>query len=199
MESSSYPRTGVRLVHDLLSALEAERKERDEARQALENDATDLWRVTNAIRDVIANRDWVTEGRGSYEWDDDRYRDEARLAFDEVRTLIAGVQPPAARRFFEIVGHEPAPLQKLRERAEAAEASLEAVQRMAQTWRSEAEDCKGRGYLESWNTLHGCATALDLLMTHVDGSKVTRESPATAPTDLSNSERARPDAGETTG
>lgn len=102
-------------------------KERDDSRQALENDAADLWHVTNAIREVIVNRSWVTESRGSYEWDDDRYRDEARLAFDEVRELIAGVQHPAQRRFFEIVRHEPAPMAKMRTRADQAEADRDAL------------------------------------------------------------------------
>lgn len=134
MESSSYPRTieesarkwldahlhhsapqriGMKLVSDLLSVLEAEKKQLEAQKKRFI---------------------------------------EAKADFDEVRAYY--------------------------------EASLEAVQRMAQTWRTEAEDCKGRGYLESWNTLHGCANALDLLMTHVDGSRVTRRAPATAATDL---------------
>jgi hypothetical protein len=106
------------------AALAAVTAERDAARQALENDAADLWRVTNALKDVIASHSWVTEGRGSYEWDDDRYRDETRLAFDAVRALVADVQHPAQQRFHEVVGHEPAPMQRLRERAQQAEADV---------------------------------------------------------------------------
>lgn len=71
--------------------------------QALEADATDLWRVTNSIRDVIRARSWVTESRGSYEWDDQRYRDETRYAFNEVRKLIEDVQPPASKRFLTVM------------------------------------------------------------------------------------------------
>ena len=69
--------------------------------QALEADATGLWTVTNAIRKAIRGRDWVTQGRGPYEWDDDRYQEETHLAFEEILKLIEGVQEPAQRRFHD--------------------------------------------------------------------------------------------------
>uniref|UniRef100_A0A6M3KTE1 Uncharacterized protein n=1 Tax=viral metagenome TaxID=1070528 RepID=A0A6M3KTE1_9ZZZZ len=68
-------------------------------RKALEDDASDLWKVTNAIKKEIESREWIMEGRGSYAWDDDRYRDETRLAFEVVLELIKGVQHPAQLRF----------------------------------------------------------------------------------------------------
>ena len=67
--------------------------------QALIDDASDLWRVTNAIKGEIESREWILEGRGCYEWDDKRYKDEARLAFEAVLELIKGVQHPAQLRF----------------------------------------------------------------------------------------------------
>lgn len=73
-------------------------------RQALEDDAADLWRVTNAIKKEIAARDWILEGRGPYAWDDDRYRDEARQAFEAVLKLIQAVQHPAQLRFHAVLG-----------------------------------------------------------------------------------------------
>ncbi len=68
-------------------------------KQALEADASDLWRVTNAIKQEIAAREWIMEGRGCYAWDDDRYRDETRLVFEAVLKLISEVQHPAQLRF----------------------------------------------------------------------------------------------------
>jgi len=73
-------------------------------RAALEADAADLWKVTNAIKDAIQARRWVTDTRGSYAWDDQRYMDETRLAFEEVLAIIDTVQPPASKRYLEVMG-----------------------------------------------------------------------------------------------
>lgn len=82
-----------------------------ELEAALEADANDLWRVTNAIKKEIQARDWIMEGRGCYAWDDDRYRDETRFAFEAVLKLIAEVQHPAQKRFHntfnKTVSHDP--------------------------------------------------------------------------------------------
>lgn len=75
----------------------------DQLRRALEQDAMDLWKITNAIKDEIKSRQWITEGRGPYEWDDDRYREEAGLAFDAILDLIQKVQHPAQMRFHEVM------------------------------------------------------------------------------------------------
>ena len=71
--------------------------------QALQDDASDLWKVTNAIKKEIESRSWIMEGRGCYAWDDDRYRDETRLVFEAVLNLIKNVQHPAQLRFHGIV------------------------------------------------------------------------------------------------
>lgn len=75
----------------------------DLLRQALSSDTSDLWRVTNEIKSEIESRTWITEGRGPYEWDDSRYRDETRLAFEAVLRLISQVQHPAQKRFHEVM------------------------------------------------------------------------------------------------
>ncbi len=77
-----------------------------ELEAALEADATDLWKVTNAIKKVIAAREWIMEGRGCYAWDDNRYKDETRLAFEEVLKLIKDVQHPAQMRFHKVLARE---------------------------------------------------------------------------------------------
>lgn len=99
-----------RLANEL-EAAEAARdqlqQERDNARQALEDDAADFWKLSNAIKNIVRQRSWVTDSRGSYEWDDDRYRDETRHAFAEVLMLIEQAQPQASRRFYEIMRDVP--------------------------------------------------------------------------------------------
>uniref|UniRef100_A0A6M3JIT4 Uncharacterized protein n=1 Tax=viral metagenome TaxID=1070528 RepID=A0A6M3JIT4_9ZZZZ len=77
-----------------------------ELEKALQDDASDLWTVTNAIKAEIDARFWVTEGRGFYAWDDSRYREETRLAFDAVLKLIERVQHPAQLRFHKVLAPE---------------------------------------------------------------------------------------------
>lgn len=70
---------------------------------ALRTDATDLWGVTNAIKKEIQSREWILEGRGCYAWDDNRYKDEARLAFEAVLEILNKVQYPAQLRFNAVI------------------------------------------------------------------------------------------------
>jgi len=72
-------------------------------KQALEDDATDLWHVTNEIRKEIKRREWICEGLGPYQYDDNEYREETRRAFDAILNLIEGVQRPASNRFHKII------------------------------------------------------------------------------------------------
>ena len=74
-------------------------KQLAEVYQALQDDTSDLWRVTNAIKKEIEARDWILEGRGAYKWDDNRYKDETRITFEAVIKLIDEVQHPAQKRF----------------------------------------------------------------------------------------------------
>ncbi len=55
---------------------------------ALDRDRTGLAAALNACKREIDARYWILEGRGSYEWDDQRYRDEARWAFEAVVKII---------------------------------------------------------------------------------------------------------------
>lgn len=75
----------------------------EELEKALIDDATGLWTVTNAIKKEITSREWILEGRGCYAWDDERYKDETRLAFEAVMDLIRNVQHPAQLRFDEVI------------------------------------------------------------------------------------------------
>jgi len=49
-------------------------------RALLDRDRSGLAAALNAIRTEIRQREWLLEGRGPYEWNDDRYRQEAGQA-----------------------------------------------------------------------------------------------------------------------
>jgi hypothetical protein len=74
-----------------------------ELETAILADATDLWGVTNGIIKEIASREWIMEGRGCYAWDDNRYKDETRLAFEAVLEILKKVQYPAQLRFNAVI------------------------------------------------------------------------------------------------
>lgn len=62
-------------------------KEIEELKNQLHRDQTGLAGGLAAINEYLKGCDWITQGRGSYEWDDDRYRDESHQAFAEIRRL----------------------------------------------------------------------------------------------------------------
>lgn len=68
-------------IREKLAAVEGER---DAARQALEHDRAKVITACNQFNDAFARRSWLLDSRGPYEWDDDRYRDEFRGAYDEL-------------------------------------------------------------------------------------------------------------------
>lgn len=68
-------------LREKLAAVEGER---DAARQALEHDRAKVITACNQFNDAFARRSWLLDSRGPYEWDDDRYRDEFRGAYDEL-------------------------------------------------------------------------------------------------------------------
>ena len=87
-------------------ALSARDKEVKQLEQALEGDEADFWKVTNAIKREIASHNWITEGRGSYKWNDDRYREETKIVFDAVLKIIDEAQSPASRRYHKALKSE---------------------------------------------------------------------------------------------
>lgn len=64
-------------------------KEKYGAAQAeLESDRTKCADFVTALDKALDSRFWLTEGRGSYAWDDDRYRDEFRDASIALRAIL---------------------------------------------------------------------------------------------------------------
>ncbi|GJD85428.1 hypothetical protein [Methylobacterium haplocladii] len=77
------------LIAGPLASVLAERNaalaERDEARRALERDRSTVAVTVNKMRESLRGRAWLLEGgRGPYEWDDDRFREEFSQALDEI-------------------------------------------------------------------------------------------------------------------
>jgi chromosome segregation ATPase len=52
-------------------------------------------RVT-AIKKAVSSREWLTEGRGSYEWDDDKWHEEFAAAAKEILEALAPLERIAA-------------------------------------------------------------------------------------------------------
>ena len=108
-------------------------KERDAARADLERDRSTVIVAVNSIRDEIASRSWLLEGRGPYEWDDDRYRAEFSAALDAIKMPIEKLR--AIGRDWSNCPTDPDAIQAARidwkARAERAEAALATARRVA--------------------------------------------------------------------
>jgi hypothetical protein len=64
--------------------------------EQLEFDRTKVADAITAARKALDSRFWLTEGRGSYEWDDDRYRDEFGAAWREMKASVESLAGVAA-------------------------------------------------------------------------------------------------------
>ena len=78
-----------------------ERYQRQEGQAAaigeqLEGDRTKVADCLSRANHAIASRDWLTEGRGSYEWNDDRWHAEFAAAADEIKEALAPLTKIAA-------------------------------------------------------------------------------------------------------
>lgn len=89
------------LNHDaLLTAAErlaAAEQRCAELAAALERDRTTVCEAVNVLLKEIASRSWLMdEGRGSYEWDDDRYRQEFSEALQAIKQALEPLRRVAA-------------------------------------------------------------------------------------------------------
>lgn len=74
-----------------------QRDRRDAAlSQQLEADRTKVAECMTAALKAIDSRHWLTEGRGSYEWNDDRWHQEFYAAAVEIRAALAPLAKIAA-------------------------------------------------------------------------------------------------------
>lgn len=54
----------------------------------IERDRTRCADIHTKIQDVLRGREWLRLGRGSYEWNDDRWKDEFGQAIDEIQEAV---------------------------------------------------------------------------------------------------------------
>ena len=112
-----------RLTRELSEA--TTRAERAEA--ALERDRTAVITACNKVCEEMAGRAWLLEGRGPYEWDDDRYRQEFSTALRAIEAPIEALRKIG--RDWSNCPSDPQSISDAREdwkaRAERAEAKAE--------------------------------------------------------------------------
>lgn len=78
-------------------------RERDEARDALARDRTGLAAALGEVVRVCDAYQWATEGRGCYEWDDERYRGVLADALSEVRAPAIAALRESGSRVSEVI------------------------------------------------------------------------------------------------
>jgi len=84
----------ARKAEEELARVKAEAERLREALEKYDNRAMLAW---NAIRAEIRDRKWITEGRGMYQYDDDRYRQETGHAFAAIIVQVeAAIKESAA-------------------------------------------------------------------------------------------------------
>lgn len=72
------------------------RKDRDALSAQLEADRTKVAECLTAANKTLDSWYWLTEGRGCYEWDDDRYREEFKTAGLSIKASLAPLTKIAA-------------------------------------------------------------------------------------------------------
>jgi len=91
------------VLHLQKEKLEAAEAERDRLLRA-ESDA--LFDLINAVKKEILSRDWILEGRGPYEWDDEDYKREAGWAFQAMQEILDKAVKDGRQRFDEALAQK---------------------------------------------------------------------------------------------
>ncbi len=87
--------SGEEFLH-LASLLEQGARQASELGEQLEFDRSAVADGVTAIKKTVDSRHWLTQGRGSYEWDDDRWRAEFAAAAKEILTALEPLAKIAA-------------------------------------------------------------------------------------------------------
>lgn len=85
-----------RQLRDALAQIATLSAQVEEQTQAIEHDRTSLCSPIAAMRKALQSREWLRLGRGSYEWNDDRWRDEFAEACNEIYAAIEPLQKVAS-------------------------------------------------------------------------------------------------------
>jgi hypothetical protein len=73
---------------ELRERAEAAERARDEVKAVIERERTSVCVAVRALEEEVKSRSWLQEGRGCYEWNDDRYREEFGYAADAIKERI---------------------------------------------------------------------------------------------------------------
>lgn len=65
-------------------------------KRAIERDRSTVAVAVTAIKRTLAGKEWLREGRGNYEWNDDRWMKEFGDAIDDIRTALEPLRKVAA-------------------------------------------------------------------------------------------------------
>ena len=128
-----------RQLREALAQIAALTKQVEELTQAIEHDRTSLCSPLESMRKALESREWLRLGRGSYEWNDDRWRDEFAEACNEIYAAIEPLQKVASdwthcSRDGKLV--ESARI-NWKARAESAQDELAAARRTGEYWKAE--------------------------------------------------------------
>lgn len=128
------------------------------AQQQLEFDRTTCYKFVKAIDAALDGRFWLTEGRGSYAWDDDRYRTEFHDAAVKLRSIVEPMRKMAQNLSSRLPTTEAIMKARvdLESRAEAAEAK-------AAAFRTAAEEVIARWDSPAWKDLPHTGVVINAL------------------------------------
>ena len=85
-----------KLANDVLDDLEAAEARTGELEAIIERERSAVSVGITSVIEAIRRREWLRLGRGSYEYDDDRWRDEFSSAIDEVVAALGPLKAIAA-------------------------------------------------------------------------------------------------------
>ena len=91
-----HARAALPLAESLPGKIEELERERGRLRDVIERDRTKTAEVISSARGVLASRAWLAEGRGSYEFDDEKYQEEFGAAITEILVALDPLRALAA-------------------------------------------------------------------------------------------------------
>jgi hypothetical protein len=156
------------------------------AEQQLEFDRTTCHNFINALDAALDGRFWLTEGRGSYSWDDDRYRAE----FHDAAVALRSILDPMRKMAKNLSSRLPTTEAVMKARVDL-EHRAEAAERERDEARAHAADLRGvmEAYADEtqWGLTHDNAKHCDwfigrgLLADKQDGWAVAKAALARTP------------------
>lgn len=93
--SDQLPKIAV-LCTDAAKQIKQQRAEIAALRRMLERDRSAVALGINALNAALDSRRWLSEGRGSYAWNDDRYQSEFGEAINEIDAALRPLRAIAA-------------------------------------------------------------------------------------------------------